>query len=105
MIRDRVIQARDKLVGKLPVTAELLRGSLLERTVRHTKGCPKCARSRYRKRGANASGGARQPLSIFQNEKQGEGLQHEKSEPRPGPKTEFAPLLASSTTTAVCCIS
>jgi hypothetical protein len=23
----------------------LLRGSLLERTIRHTKGCPKCARS------------------------------------------------------------
>ena len=29
---------------ELPVTGELLRGSLLERTVRHTKGCPKCAR-------------------------------------------------------------
>jgi hypothetical protein len=26
------------------VSGELLRGSLLERTVRHTKGCPKCAR-------------------------------------------------------------
>jgi hypothetical protein len=44
MIRDRALQARDKLVGKLPVTGELLRGSLLERIVRHTKGCPKCAR-------------------------------------------------------------
>jgi hypothetical protein len=44
MIRDRTIQARDKLVRKLPVTGELLRGSLLERTVRHTKDCPKCAR-------------------------------------------------------------
>ena len=44
MIRDRALQARDKLVGKLPVTGELLRGSLLERTVRHTKDCPKCAR-------------------------------------------------------------
>ena len=44
MIRDRTLQARDKLIGKLPVTGELLRGSLLERTVRHTKGCPKCAR-------------------------------------------------------------
>jgi hypothetical protein len=44
MIRDRSIRARDKLVGKLPVTGELLRGSLLERTVRHTKDCPKCAR-------------------------------------------------------------
>jgi hypothetical protein len=44
MIRDRTVRARDKLVGKLPVTGELLRGSLLERTIRHTKDCPKCAR-------------------------------------------------------------
>src|ERR1700741_1986516 len=44
MIRERTLRARQKLVGKLPITGELLRGSLLERTVRHTKGCPKCAR-------------------------------------------------------------
>src|SRR5213594_2381327 len=44
MIRDRTLAARDKLVDQLPVTGELLRGTLLERTVRHTKGCPKCAR-------------------------------------------------------------
>src|SRR3974390_1869621 len=44
MIRERAIRARDKLVGKLPVTGELLRGSLLERTVWHRKDCPKCAR-------------------------------------------------------------
>ena len=44
MIRDRTLQVRDKLVAKLPVTGELVRGSLLERIVRHTKGCPKCAR-------------------------------------------------------------
>jgi hypothetical protein len=44
MIRDRTIQAREKLISKLPVTGELLRGSLLDRTVRHTKDCPKCAR-------------------------------------------------------------
>jgi hypothetical protein len=44
MIRDRALQTREKLVGKLPVTGELLRGSLLERTIRHTKDCPKCAR-------------------------------------------------------------
>jgi hypothetical protein len=43
-IRERTLRARQKLVGKLPVTGELLRGSLLERTIRHTKGCPKCAR-------------------------------------------------------------
>ena len=44
MIRDRTLQVRNKLVAKLPVTGELVRGSLLERIVRHTKGCPKCAR-------------------------------------------------------------
>jgi hypothetical protein len=44
MIRQQTIRARDKLVGKLPVTGELLRGTLLERTVRHRSGCPKCAR-------------------------------------------------------------
>jgi hypothetical protein len=43
MIR-QVLRARDKLVSKMPVTGELLRGTLLERTVRHSSGCPKCAR-------------------------------------------------------------
>jgi hypothetical protein len=44
MIRNQALHRREKLVSKLPVTGELLRGSLLERNVRHTKGCPKCAR-------------------------------------------------------------
>src|SRR6516165_7180816 len=44
MIRDDALRARERLVGELRLTGELLRGSLLERTVRHTKGCPKCAR-------------------------------------------------------------
>jgi Family of unknown function (DUF6788) len=44
MIRDRALRAREKLLSKLPITGELLRGSLLERTIRHTKDCPKCAR-------------------------------------------------------------
>jgi hypothetical protein len=44
MIRQQTIRARNKLAGKLPVTGELLRGTLLERTVRHSTGCPKCAR-------------------------------------------------------------
>jgi len=45
MIRNRTAEtARDKLVSKLRVSGELLRGSLLERTVRHSKDCPKCAR-------------------------------------------------------------
>lgn len=44
MILDRALAARDKLVDRLPVTGELLRGTLLERVVRHNSGCPKCAR-------------------------------------------------------------
>jgi hypothetical protein len=38
-----VIRRRDRLAANLP-TAELLRGSLLQRTVRHKTGCPKCER-------------------------------------------------------------
>jgi hypothetical protein len=41
---EQTLRARQKLVSKLPVSGELLRGSLLERTVRHTKDCSKCAR-------------------------------------------------------------
>ena len=37
------IRRRDKLAANLP-TAELLRGSLLHRTIRHKSGCPKCDR-------------------------------------------------------------
>lgn len=44
MIRERTLRTRQKLVDELPVTGELLRGSLLHRIVRHTSGCPKCAR-------------------------------------------------------------
>lgn len=44
MIRSRTLQAREKLLRNLPVTGELLRGTLLERTVRHSRNCPKCAR-------------------------------------------------------------
>jgi hypothetical protein len=44
MIRERTLRARQKLVEKLPVTGELLRGTLLKRIVRHKRGCPKCAR-------------------------------------------------------------
>ena len=44
MIREKTLQTRQKLVDEMPTTGELLRGSLLERIVRHTGGCPKCAR-------------------------------------------------------------
>jgi hypothetical protein len=50
MIREQTLRARQKLIGNLPIIGELLRGSLLERTVRHTKDCPKCARGVPRSR-------------------------------------------------------
>jgi len=44
MTLEQTLRARQKLVSKLPVNGELLRGSLLQRTVGHSKDCPKCAR-------------------------------------------------------------
>jgi hypothetical protein len=42
--REQAIRKRDRLVEQLPSAAEILRGSLLERTIRHRSGCAKCAR-------------------------------------------------------------
>ncbi len=44
MTHKRAIQTRQKLVDRLPDAAEILRGSLLQRTIHHSSGCPKCAR-------------------------------------------------------------
>jgi hypothetical protein len=33
-----------RLAADLPPVTEILRGSLLQRTIRHKKGCPKCER-------------------------------------------------------------
>ena len=42
---EQAIRARRKLVDRLPVSGEILRGSLLRRTIRnHASGCAKCAR-------------------------------------------------------------
>jgi hypothetical protein len=39
-----VLRSREKLAKSLPPVAEILRGSLLHRTIRHRRGCPKCER-------------------------------------------------------------
>jgi hypothetical protein len=44
MIHKEIIRRRDKLASSLSDMEEVLRGSLLERTVHHSSGCPKCAR-------------------------------------------------------------
>lgn len=37
------LRARNKLADSLPSLTEIVRGSLLQRTIRHKRGCPKCA--------------------------------------------------------------
>ena len=42
MKRKEVIQKRRKIAAGLPAPDEVLRGSLLERTIFHRKGCSRC---------------------------------------------------------------
>jgi hypothetical protein len=44
MTREQTIRKREKLVAQLPSAADVLRGSLLQRTLHHSSGCAKCAR-------------------------------------------------------------
>jgi hypothetical protein len=44
MTREQAIRKRDKLAAQLSSASGVLRGSLLQRTVRHSSGCVKCAR-------------------------------------------------------------
>ncbi|MCZ2156865.1 MAG: hypothetical protein LC114_23705 [Bryobacterales bacterium] len=44
MTREQATRKRDILAARLNSPAGVLRGSLLQRTVRHSSGCLKCAR-------------------------------------------------------------
>ncbi len=44
MTREQAIRKREKLAAQLPPAIGILRGSLLQRTIRHSSGCLKCAR-------------------------------------------------------------
>jgi len=44
MNQETAIQKRERLLSRLPSARDILRGSLLQRTIRHRTGCPKCAR-------------------------------------------------------------
>lgn len=43
MKHNRIPDARAKLAAAIPATTEILRGSLLHRTIRHRSGCTTCA--------------------------------------------------------------
>jgi hypothetical protein len=44
MTREQAIHKRDKLAAQLSSPRQVLRGSLLQRTIHHSSGCLKCAR-------------------------------------------------------------
>jgi uncharacterized protein DUF6788 len=44
MNKKRLVAAREKVLSQLPDLSLVLRGSLFERTVRHTSGCRTCKR-------------------------------------------------------------
>jgi hypothetical protein len=44
MKQKEILRRRERLTRELPTVAEIVRGSLLDRTIRHRQGCPKCAR-------------------------------------------------------------
>ena len=44
MTREQAIRKREKLAARLPSANDVVRGSLLLRTVHHSSGCSKCAR-------------------------------------------------------------
>lgn len=44
MKHKEILRTRQKLAEDLPRAAEIVRGSLLHRTIRHRRGCPKCER-------------------------------------------------------------
>jgi hypothetical protein len=43
MKHSQVPPARERVLRRLPDLREIVRGSLLERVIRHRRGCPKCA--------------------------------------------------------------
>jgi len=40
--QEEIIRKRDRLLAQLPEAGEILRGSLLDRTIRHRTGCKEC---------------------------------------------------------------
>ncbi len=66
------VSRRDKLARSIESPNEILRGSLLERTIRHKKGCQTCARGGGHPAwilSINYAGGRNKQISIKPEEK------------------------------------
>jgi len=73
MNHKNAIRQRDKLAHYISAPAEILRGSLLERTIRHKKGCQTCARGEGHPAlilSVNYPGGRNKQISIRPDQKQ-----------------------------------
>jgi hypothetical protein len=67
------INQRDKLARSIASPAEILRGSLLQRTIRHKKGCQTCARGGGHPAwilSVNYAGGRNKQISIRPEERE-----------------------------------
>jgi hypothetical protein len=67
MTRSQAIRNRDKLAATLSSLGGVLRGSLFERTVHHSSGCPKCGRGEGHPQwvlNVNYPGGKTRQLSL-----------------------------------------
>jgi hypothetical protein len=67
------IGRRDKLADSIESPVEILRGSLLQRTIRHKKGCRTCARGEGHPAwvlSINYAGGRNKQISIRPEEKE-----------------------------------
>jgi hypothetical protein len=67
------VSLRDKLARSIDSPAEILRGSLLHRTIRHKKGCQTCARGGGHPAwvlSINYAGGRNKQISIRPEEKE-----------------------------------
>src|ERR1700730_5490481 len=67
------VSLRDKLARSIESPAEILRGSLLQRTIRHKKGCQTCARGGGHRAwvlSINYAGGRNKQISIRPEEKE-----------------------------------
>ena len=42
MKHEEILEVRERLARELPDPAQIVRGTLLKRTIRHRQGCPKC---------------------------------------------------------------
>ena len=67
------VSRRDRLARSIESPAEILRGSLLQRTIRHKKGCQTCARGEGHPAwvlSINYAGGRNKQISIRPEERE-----------------------------------